>query len=332
MGQKPLLQVEVTELDNLLKRTSGAVPCVAALGTFDGVHLGHVAILKQAVETARHLGVKSLAFTFDRLPVSFLNPERHMPCLNTLEDKIALLGQYVDEVLVMRFDERLAALSPPQFVTEVLCRGLNCRGVAVGYNYTFGHKAAGNVDTLRELAGKAGLVVEVVAPVLAAGRQVSSTRIRQLVQAGRVADACLCLGRPYALSGVVEAGCSRGRELGFPTANLAADPQLAVPADGVYVTEVATLPGHKTLGGAVTSIGAKPTFRENDRSIETYIFGFSGDLYRTRLSVLFHHRLRDIRAFADREALRRQIAADVENAQDYLANTNRLQQQMPVVY
>ncbi len=293
---------------------AGRKPCVAALGTFDGVHRGHVAILETAVALAAELGVQALALTFDRLPLEVLHSAQAPPRLSTSRRRLALLQQYIPEVIAIRFDAELAALSPEGFIKGLLIAGLGCVGAVAGFNFTFGRGKSGTAATLRASGAAAGLQTRIVEPVLAAGQQVSSTLIREYVRQGQVDQAQLCLGRPYSLEGTVAAGAGVGRRLGFPTANLAIAPGIAVPADGVYLTEVYLLPDRRSLGPALTAIGARPTFKGEDRTVEAHILDYASDLYGAAIEVAFHSRLRDIIAFAGPGELQAQIKADVEEA------------------
>lgn len=292
--------------------------CVLTIGKFDGLHLGHRALLRAMIARARALGRPAAVYTFDRHPAAVLAPARTLPQLMTraqLEQGLAECG--VDVLIVEPFTKALAALSPDAFVASVLEGRIAPREIFVGRDFRFGQDRQGTEETLRALAAASGVSVEVIPQVLAAGADVSSTRIRALLATGDVEEVTACLGRPYVVWGRVVRGAQRGRQLGYPTANLALENELA-PATGVYATRVRRLgrdgvPADPVLA-SVTNVGTRPTFAGQDVTVETYLLDFDGDLYDQRLEVAFTHRLRDERRFPGPDALRAQIAADVEQA------------------
>jgi riboflavin kinase/FMN adenylyltransferase len=307
----PLYQRGVIVYRNLADVGQALRGAHLALGNFDGVHLGHQALLASARSHAQASGARSAALTFDPPPSRVL-AGRATPQLSPLSarlDRMALAG--LDAVIVQTFDLAFAAWSPADFEAALFDLGLG--GLVVGYDFTYARARAGTVDTL-SAAGKArGVPVTVIPPVLDEGVPVSSSRIRKLLLAGDVAGAARLLGRPYELSGTVVHGMARGRTIGFPTANLETAYEL-VPETGVYAA-VATV-GGKTWPAAV-NIGRKPTVNAGAEpaTIEAHLIGLAGDLYGQPLSLGFLERLRGEQKFDGLAALKQQIALDVERAQ-----------------
>ena len=271
----------------------GAAPRAAALGTFDGVHTGHRRVLQAAIEA----GLTTAVVTFDPHPRVALGNEVEL--LSTLERRLELFAEAgVDETLVVEFDLELARLEPDAFAEQLL-RPLGTKVVVAGADFRFGRGRSGDLAVL----GRLGFDVRSV-PILGG---VSSTRIRQLLRTGDVQAAATLLGRPPELDGVVVAGDARGGTLGFPTANLRVDPQLLVPAYGIYAGATA---GYR----AAVSIGTNPHYGGRERRIEAHLLDFEGDLYGRRLVVELWQRLREERAFASERALTEQISLDVQQA------------------
>ena len=284
---------------------------VVALGNFDGVHLGHQAVLRRAVEEARSLGLLVVAATFEPHPREVLWPGSGPKLLTTREVRRELLLRYgADEVREIRFDEALSKKSPEDFVRDVLVGGMGAAAVVVGENFRYGHKASGDFESLRrqmkELGGDAHAV-----SMLAFEEDVSSTRIRELVAGGGVREAARLLGRPYALRGEVVVGDRRGRQIGFPTANVLPDHRVVVPGTGVYAGCVTV--GGKTYG-ACTNVGEAPTFERRERRVEAYLIGFDGEIYGEVVDVSFLEKLRGEKKFSGIEELKAQIGRDVEAA------------------
>ena len=294
---------------------------VLTLGNFDGVHLGHQAILRGAMTRARETGGQSVVLTFEPHPLAVLAPERAPPMIQPVHDRLATLRDLgIDVTVLQRFTRAFAALDPEAFVRDFLQRHLELLDVVVGYNVNFGRDRAGSADTLRALGARLGFGVDVVGPVAAPagsdGVQVSSTTLRALLQQGDMPGAHALLGRSYALRGRVVVGDRRGRTLGFPTANLHVRPGLLLPPDGVYAVFV-DMAAERHAG--VLNIGVRPTFGGRRRTIEVHVLDFAGDLYRRWLVVEFVERLRGEAAFNGVEALRAAIAADVAHARRVLA-------------
>ena len=286
---------------------------VVALGNFDGVHLGHRAVVRRAVEEGRMRGAKVVAATFDPHPRVVLAPGSEPRLLTTLEmRREELLGYGVDEVWAIRFDETLSRKSPEDFVRDVLVGEIGASAVVVGENFRFGHRAAGDFRELERLMRGFGGEAYAV-PVRSEDGEppISSTRIRRLVGEGEVAEAARLLGRPYVLRGDVVVGDKRGRTIGFPTANVLADPALVVPARGVYAGFVRV---GKDTYAACTNIGVAPTFERRESRVEAYLLGFEGDLYGREVDVSFLERIREEKRFSGVEELKTQISRDVEAA------------------
>ena len=288
-----------------------ARPSVVALGVFDGVHLAHRAILDTAVARARAAGGTPVACTFDPHPAEVLQPDRVPQPLTTLDERLALIGETGIEVsVVIPFTQALAAMEPEAFVTDVLAGKMGAREVVVGFNHRFGRGARGDTRLLAEAGARVGLRAEIVPPLDVDGTTVSSSTIRASLQRGDLATATRMLGRPYFVGGRVVEGAGRGRTLGFPTANVDADRPLLTPP-GVYACRIRTDGG---VHGAVVNAGVRPTFGEQVFAIEAHLLDFSGDLYGQRVRLDFVTRLREEKKFSGIEALRAQIAADVDAA------------------
>jgi riboflavin kinase/FMN adenylyltransferase len=294
---------------------------VLTLGNFDGVHLGHQAIVRRAVAEARALDGQVVVLTFHPHPVAVLAPDRAPAMIQSLHDRLAHLRDLgADVTVVQRFTPRFAATEPEAFVRGFLQRHLELRHVVVGYNLNFGRNRAGTAATLRTLGARAGFAVDDVGPVTAGEVKVSSSGVRKLVAAGDVAGAAALLGRPFSLRGRVVRGEQRGRTLGFPTANLQRPAGLLLPADGVYAVR-ARLDGMSH--DAVLNVGVRPTFGELRRTVEAFLLDFDGNLYGRWLTLDVVERLRGEQRFAGPEALRQAIVADVARARDVLRRVVR---------
>lgn len=281
------------------------------MGNFDGVHLGHQAVLRRAVEEGERRGIRVVATTFDPHPRAVLTPRAQPKLLTTLElRREALLRYGADEVRVIRFDEELSRKSPEEFVRDVLVGEIEAQVVVVGENFRFGYRAAGAVEELERLMSSFGGEARAVAVRAGAG-DISSTRIRGLIEWGEVDEAAALLGRPYVIRGEVVVGDRRGRGLGFPTANVVPSGEVVVPARGVYAAFVG-------VGGAVhpacVNVGVAPTFERGESRIEAYLIGFAGELYGRVVDVSFLRRIRPEKRFSGVEELKDQIARDVEEA------------------
>jgi riboflavin kinase/FMN adenylyltransferase len=286
---------------------------VLALGNFDGLHRGHMKIIDRVRRRAGERGGTPAAMTFDPHPSRVLRPDKAPPLLMTTDQKLEALSKAgMQGVAVVRFTQELSRWEPEPFVRTVLVEWLRVAEVWVGANFLFGHDRAGTFSVLRTLGARYGFRAEKIDPVRYKDFVVSSTRIRRLVAEGRVDEAAALLGHHFFLDGTVTRGAGRGREIGFPTANVCTENEL-LPPTGVYATLV-TIDG--VVCPSVTNIGFRPTFGDVDRTtIETHVFAFNRDLYDARLRVSFVQRLRDERPFADVDALRAQIDADCRSAQ-----------------
>jgi riboflavin kinase/FMN adenylyltransferase len=293
-----------------------APPSVVAQGTFDGVHLGHQAVIRTAVARARALSVRSVAVTFDPNPMTVLRPAEAPPELMPLDQRLEHIADLSPELcLVIPFTAEFAKVEAEPYVADVLLGLLRAREIVVGFNHAFGRGARGTPELLARLTGPAGVPVHVVPPLEAGGFAVSSTLIRESLRQGDVERAESLLGRPYTVRGVVARGAARGRLLGFPTANLAAPPDLLV-ADGVYAARAAW---DAESAPAVVNIGVRPTFDGATRLVEAHLLDAAPDLYGRRLALAFLRRIRPERRFESIDALRAQIAEDVAAARRVLA-------------
>lgn len=297
-------------------------PSVVAIGKFDGVHVGHRAVLERLKADAAAAGARSVAVTFDRNPLEVLRPELCPENVVATDRKLELLGELdLDATLLLTFDRALASLEAEDFVRTILVDALHVVTVLVGRDFRFGRGGAGNPELLRELGPVHGFTVDVVDDVHPAGadRRVSSTWVRELLAAGDVVEAATVLGRPVTVSGEVVHGLKRGRELGFPTANLSEMIDALAPADGIYA---GWLDDHDTgiRHPAAISVGTNPTFDDVDRrQVEAHVLDESGlDLYGHHVTVEFTDHLRGMVAFEGMDALIAQIAADVTEARGRL--------------
>jgi riboflavin kinase/FMN adenylyltransferase len=286
---------------------------VLALGNFDGLHRGHMKIIDRVRRRAGERGGTPAAMTFDPHPSRVLRPDKAPPLLMTTAQKLEALGKAgMQGVAVVRFTPELSLWDPEQFVRTVLVEWLHVAEVWVGANFLFGHNRAGTFSVLRTLGARYGFRAEKIDPVRYKDFVVSSTRVRRLLTEGRVDEAAALLGHHFFIDGTVARGAGRGREIGFPTANICTENEL-VPPSGVYATLV-TIDG--VVHPSITNVGFRPTFGDVDRVvIESHLFSFSRDLYDTPLRLSFVQRLRDERAFPDVDALRAQIEADCRSAQ-----------------
>lgn len=291
-------------------------PSHATIGSFDGIHRGHQALLKPLIAGARAAGAASVLVTFEPHPRCVIDPDHCPPLLTTLDEKTWLLDQLgLDHMVVIPFTRQIAALSAATFM-ERLLRGIELRRIVVGENHRFGHGQRGDPALLRRLGARHGFTVD-VAPTLLRGREpISSSRIRRLLLLGQVRAAAQLLGRDYFIRSTVEHGAKRGRQLGFPTANLKFAPNKLLPANGIYAARVDL--ENVTYAGAL-SVGFRPTFGGSTVTVEVFILDFDADIYGRLLTVWFVQRLRGEKRFASVPALQQQMARDVENARRILA-------------
>jgi len=287
-------------------------PAVVALGMFDGVHLGHRALITRLLEEAKRLRAVPVVFTFSNHPLEVLGGNVRL--LSGIRERNMLLRSLgAEEVESVPFTREMAHLSTEQFV-DLLGENWNVRGLVVGYNYTCGDRGTGTPETLRQIGDVRGFSVSVVEPVLFEGEPVSSTRIREAVERGDVTLAETLLKRRYTLTGTIVQNKRIGRRIGFPTANIEQDPRRVIPADGVYAT-------FAFVGGAayraVTNIGTNPSVHGEKLTIETHLIDFNADIYGQQLTIAFRKRLRGEAMFDSLDALKEQIRLDVEAAANY---------------
>ena len=293
-------------------RPSWLVHPVIALGNFDGLHRGHLKIIERVKRGAAEHGGTPMAMTFDPHPPRIVRPDKAPPLLMTKAQRLEALHRAgVQCVAVVRFTRELSQWDADTFVRKVLVDWLRVSEVWVGANFLFGHERSGTFSVLRGLGLSYGFRADKIDPVRYKDFVVSSTRIRRLVSEARMDEAAALLGRAYYVDGTIVEGRRRGRELGFPTANLETQNEL-VPPNGVYAT-IMTIDG--VVHGSVTNIGLRPTFGEATPTIETHVLDYSGDLYGHTVRLAFVQRLRDERRFDDVDALRAQIDADKRRAE-----------------
>ena len=296
---------------------------VLAVGNFDGLHLGHQAILRATVERALETNAVSTALTFDPAPLKVLRPESAPPRISTNTQRLewcSVLG--LEAAVVMPFTIKLSRLAPEDFVEQILVNELRVATILVGENFRFGHRQAGNVKLLRELGERLGFEVVIVPPVFFRGEIVSSTIIRREIAEGDVSHSGRLLGRPFVLTGDVVSGTGTGSKFTFPTLNLAAEQEL-LPARGVYITRTC-FPGDSQSHRSVTNIGMRPTFNGTGLTVETHLLDFRGEIPAKRLEVRFWKRLRPEKKFSGAAELREQIARDIDCANRFFNRLRRL--------
>lgn len=299
--------------------TTPRAPSVVAIGVFDGVHRGHQEILRQTVREARSEGFSPVALTFDIHPSALFAPAQSPPYICSLSQRAALMdahGGGLESVVIARFDPAFASLSPSAFVADILRGLLNARHILVGADFCYGKGRAGTVTTLLTAGAENGFTVTVVPPIVRNGARVSSTGIRQFVNAGRLAEATDWLGHPFIVEGIVVSGKKLGRTLGYPTANLQpTQPNQLLPGNGVYAAR-AVLEDGRTVRAAV-SVGTNPTTdTDGARKVEAFLMdNFAEDLYGQSFSLDFLARVRDEAKFDSLDALTAQMARDVKQVE-----------------
>ncbi|CAL1241774.1 bifunctional riboflavin kinase/FAD synthetase [Candidatus Methylocalor cossyra] len=290
--------------------------CVATIGNFDGVHLGHRAVLEHLAEMGGRLGLPTWVILFEPQPREYFDPAGAPPRLTRLREKLARLAELpVDFVLLLRFNRKLAELPAAAFIREILIEKLAVKYLVVGDDFRFGRNREGDFHLLEAFGRRAGFAVAGTPSVLVEGERVSSTLIREALAAGRLERAAALLGRPYSVCGRVTHGEKRGRTLGFPTANVLMR-RRNTPVQGVFAVTMAGLRDHPWPG--VANVGLRPTVAGGRAVLlETHLFDFSGDLYGRMVEVVFHRKLREERRFASLAELRAQIERDVAEARDH---------------
>ena len=291
---------------------------VVTVGTFDGVHLGHHAVLGEIAKRATATGRRSMLVTFEPHPLDVVNPAAAPPRLTTAVERLeAVATSAVERMLVLKFDHAMATRSPDEFVDRILLEHCDMRELVIGHDHGFGRGRTGDVQTLQALGQARGFPVDVVPPVTIDGNPVSSTAIRRAVAGGDLTSAARQLGRRYSVSALVRRGEQRGRVVGFPTSNLDVAARKLLPPDGVYAAIVETPAGR--FGGMMNQ-GHRPTFDDGRRLIEVHLFGFAGDLYDRWVRVEWLAPLREIRRFDGVAALRHQLEDDRLRAMAMLAD------------
>ncbi|MBI3648583.1 MAG: bifunctional riboflavin kinase/FAD synthetase [Actinobacteria bacterium] len=289
----------------------------------DGVHLGHREVLRRTVEAAGERGTRSVAVTFDRHPREVLTPSDVPRLLTTVERKASMIETTgIDLLVVLEFTPAFSKVTAEDFVHDVLIGGLHAAHARMGVNFTFGHKAMGNVETLREMGARHGLTAEAVPLVQVGNKTVSSSSVRAALAAGDLAWPVTALGRRFVLDGEVVAGSGRGHDLGYPTANLRTRPRLLLPGPGVYAGAAELSGGRRYL--AAIDVGTNPTFGVEPLHVEAFLLDYDGhDLHGQPLAVEFWERLRDEIRFDSAEDLVRAIAGDVERTRQIVRSPDR---------
>ncbi|MSQ47125.1 MAG: bifunctional riboflavin kinase/FAD synthetase [Deltaproteobacteria bacterium] len=301
---------------------------VVSIGNFDGVHVGHQEILRRVVQDTQARQGTSLVFTFHPHPLTVLRPDRPLPLILSLREKLsACFATGVHGVIVQRFTKAFSLLTAETFVQRHLVEAIGVEKVIVGHNVSFGHNRTGRAETLLQFGARYGFAVEVVGPVMVNNQEVSSTAVRAALSTGDMQTATRLLGRPYAVSGRVEKGFQRGRTIGFPTANLRPRADLLLP-NGVYAVRVEV--GDTHVPG-VANVGVTPTFGVNKRTIEAHLFDFSADLYGQRVRVSFIEHLRGEQKFPSIQELVRQIHHDAQQARAILKHGESLSSSTSVI-
>jgi riboflavin kinase/FMN adenylyltransferase len=305
----------ITDLSEITRPFTNSV---ITLGNFDGIHLGHQELVRMVIRRARETGGQSMVVTFRPHPLKVLAPEKCPPLISIYEEKIRLFEKLGIDVLVkIPFSLRFAEMPPRTFVKSILCDLIGAKDIFVGYNYRFGRSREGNTQTLKQMGEEYGFIVHEVEQISLDGEVISSTKIRQLLSTGDVGHAAKLLGRPYAITGIVIRGDSRGKTLGFPTANIASKHAI-IPSDGVYAVKL--LARDKCLSGVV-NIGLRPTFNTRSLAIEVHIFDFDEDLYGEEVTLFFIRKIREERKFDTPDALIGQIKKDIGTAREILVSS-----------
>ena len=299
-------------LHNLRPRHHG---CVATIGNFDGVHLGHQAVLGQLAEKADELSLPSLVITFEPQPQEYFAPERAKPRLTRFREKLKALPRYgVDRVLCLRFNQALASLPADEFIKQILVDGLGVRYLVVGDDFRFGNGRAGDFSMLQKAGEENGFPVVNMHTFNIDGERVSSTRVREALAKGDLDTAEKLIGRPYRMCGRVAHGDKRGRTIGFPTANIHLH-RKATPVEGVFAVEMFGIEGEPVAG--VANVGTRPTVDGTRSLLEVHLFDFDKDIYGQYIHVNFVHKLRDEERFDSFEELKKQILKDADDARAF---------------
>ncbi|MFZ3208918.1 MAG: bifunctional riboflavin kinase/FAD synthetase [Geobacteraceae bacterium] len=299
-----------------LNEITGKLPgAVVTIGNFDGVHLGHREIFRRVRRTAQETGGVSVVVTFEPHPLKVLPSGKKLRLINTYAEKELLIeASGIDYLVAIPFNKDFAAISAEQFIRDILVVRIGARRVIIGYDYAFGRNREGNVDLLRRIGAEMGFVVEVMEPIGIDGAIYSSSAIRRMIEAGNVREVVALLGRHFSIGGTVVHGHHRGKGLGFPTANLETDKEL-IPGFGVYAVKVRI---DEQIYDGACNIGDNPTFGDDKRVIEVFIFDFTGEIYGREVRLYFMERLRGEEKFPDAALLQQAIAADVARCREIL--------------
>ncbi|MDQ0148957.1 bifunctional riboflavin kinase/FAD synthetase [Eubacterium multiforme] len=300
--------MKVFNKDNLDKNDEYYV----ALGSFDGLHKGHLSLIHKCIELSKKDNCKSMVFTFSNHPRTVINPNAKMKYLMNNKEKLDILKKEgIDKVVLKEFNKEFMELSPEGFIRK-LCSDYKIKGIVVGFNYRFGHKNLGDINLLKEFSSKYNYKLEVISPLLFKNDVISSTRIRNALSDGEVSEANKMLTRPYSLTGIVEHGKNIGRTLiGFPTANLKVLDEKIIPAKGVYYTNVKW---KNNIYKGITSVGSNPTVNGNKLTIETFILDFDNDIYDDEISIYFIDKIRNEKKFNSIDCLKEQLKEDEKYA------------------
>lgn len=299
-------------IHNLQADTRG---CVVTIGNFDGLHLGHQEVLAQVADKAAELNLPSVLMTFEPYPSEFFQHGDIPPRLTRFREKMEVLRRFsIEQVISLRFDERLCALEADEFIQQILVEKLAARYVVIGDDFRFGKGRTGDFATLKAAGKQHGFDVASMHTFEILGDRVSSTRIRSALQSGELGFAEQLLGRPYRMSGRVAHGDKRGRTIGFPTANIHLH-RKASPVSGVYVVEMYGIEGEPVPG--VANVGIRPTVNGTRAQLEVHLFGFDDDIYGRHVQVEFRHKLRDEQRFESFDALKAQIEKDAREAKEF---------------
>ena len=284
-----------------------------ALGSFDGIHKGHRQLIKSLHDIKQSGGSKIMVYTFIQHPMSVISPENRPLYINDNEQKINILRDLnIDYLVFNEFTYEFSKVSPREFIKRFLVDKYNIDTIVIGYNYTFGANGEGNSNTMQELGKDFGFNVKIIPPIRLKNSIISSSRVRETIEAGQVSDAAHLLGYPYSISGKVVRGKGRGKHLGFPTANLSYDKQKVIPNNGVYLTLVKV---RNIYVWGLTNIGTNPTFGSDELCIETHLIGFDGNIYGKNLTICFLDRIRDEIQFKDADSLIDQMQQDMDAAE-----------------
>ena len=288
---------------------------VLTIGNYDGIHIGHRKIIERVKERAQEVGGTSMLVTFHPHPLHVLKPDKELAAITPLEQRRRLIEETgIDVLFMIPFTRDFSLIDPEDFVKSVLVGKLGMKGIVIGYDFKFGREGKGDLALLERMGLDNGFFVEQVAEIKLEGEKIGSNRVRKLVAAGSVATAAKVLGRPHAIDGTVIRAKGRGHTIGYPTINLKTDYAL-IPQNGVYITQV-EVDGQRF--GAVTNVGTNPTFETGQqRSIETFIIDFQGDLYDRAVRVIFLERIRDEVRFSEVDELIVRIGQDVDAAREY---------------